>query len=278
MGVDVDVDGALVTLSAGAAEGVGVDRVGDVLEPSEKKPTGGVADFRDWVDAGVGAGTLDGPSVSRDTFARPLVSEGGRNAVDGAGGAAGPSISASSAYVAPNGGASVFALGGLPASRLGARNTSPGPPPPPRTRSSFFSMTGTGCFGAGSIPRREDCPAPVLGVIRGFFAGGLSSTSSSGGGREGRLMAIFLVRFGLEEAALEPVAVIAVVSDVELEGAGRGREDEEDFGGGSANVDLEAGGGSLGGRDDVDGASVGCEIDVVVVFDEPSSPLSMSLP
>lgn len=78
-------------------------------------------------------------------------------------------------------------------------------------------------------------------------------------------MAIFLVRLGFGGAALPPMCGV----ELELGGSGRERE-EEDFGGGSANVDLEVGGGSFERRDDVD-----------VVFDivfKLSSPLSASLP
>lgn len=81
-------------------------------------------------------------------------------------------------------------------------------------------------------------------------------------------MAIFLVRLCFGCAALPPVFVLGV----ELEGAGREREDE-DLGGGSANVDLEIGGGSFERRDGVDVAGVDCEVDFKL-----SSPLSTSLP
>ena len=82
-------------------------------------------------------------------------------------------------------------------------------------------------------------------------------------------MAIFLVRLGFCGAAPPPVFVV----ELEPKGSGREREDA-DFGGGSAKVDLEVGGGSFGRSDD-------CEAGVAVVFDvvfKLSSPLSTSLP
>lgn len=201
--VNEDEDGALVTDGADDVEGVGVDLAGGVLEPSEKKSTGGAADFWGCVDVEGGTLDLEGPSVSRDTFTLPFLREGGRKDVDGVG----LSTSASFSCLASTDGPSVLGESSWSWGRallLEARNTNPGPPPPPRTRSSF-SITGTDCFGAGSILRREDFPAPVAPpavlATRGFFAGGLSS-SSSGGGRDGRLMAIFLVRFCLGGAAL----------------------------------------------------------------------------
>ena len=87
-------------------------------------------------------------------------------------------------------------------------------------------------------------------------------------------MAIFLVRLCFCGAAPPPVFVV----ELEPKGSGRDREDvEEDFGGGSANVDLEVGGGSFERSDDADVASVDCEVNIAVVF-ELSSPLSTSLP
>lgn len=74
-------------------------------------------------------------------------------------------------------------------------------------------------------------------------------------------MAIFLVRFCFGSAP-------AFVLEVELEGAGR---EDEDFGGGSASVDLVVGGGSFERSDEEEAAGV------VVVF-KVSSPLSTSLP
>lgn len=261
---DADVDGALVTVGAEDVESVGADLAGGVLEPSEKKSTTGAAGLRGWEDAE--AGILERPSLSRDMFALPFLREGGTNDVDGPDTSVGPSTSASPSTE----GLSALAkpvVSCCRASLLEVRNTNPGPPPPPSTRSSFFSITGTACFGAGSILRREDFPAPVPDATRGFFAGGASSSSSSGGGREGRLTAIFLVRLGLGGAALPPVFVVTL----ELEGKGRERE-EEDFGGGRANVDLEAGGGSFGRSDDAD------VVEGDVVAFKFSSPLSTSLP
>lgn len=253
-------------------EGVGVeciDLAEGVCKPSENMSMAGAADFGGCEGADAEGGALEGPCSSSDMFALPLLREGGTNEVDGsaAGTSAGPSNSASAKDPSALALANSTASSRDCVSRL-VRNTSPGPPPPPSTRSSFFSITGTGCFGAGSILRSEDMPAPVLGATRGFLVGGPSSPSSSGGGREGRLMAIFLVRLSLCGAVL--------VVELELEGSGREREDEDDFGGGSASVDLDVGGGSFESSD-VDVASVGVVgvFDVVVTL---SSPLSPSLP
>lgn len=136
---DVEVDGALETVASDGADGGGV--LVDVdTESSEKK-----------VGAGAGNGfdvevIFRGPSVSRETLALPLLIDGGRNAVD-----------VSSA--APT---SLSVCADCPSSAgLLVWNTSPGPPPPPSTRSSFFSFfTGRACFGAGSMPSKEDMPAP----------------------------------------------------------------------------------------------------------------------
>ena len=257
-----EMDGVLVMVGA-EDEAVGVDLAGGVCEPSEKKSVGGAADigFGSCVDDDRG-GFLEGLGVSRDMLALPFLREGGRNEVDGPDRLVGSSSSAFPVSLASTGEPP-------PGRRLlsEVRNTSPGPPPPPSTRSSFFSITGTSCFGAGSILSSEDLPAPVLGATRGFFAGGPSSSSSSVGGREGRLMAIFLVRLGLDGAE--------ILVELELEGSVREREDEA-FGGGSASVDLEVGGGSFERSDDAD--VVGVDRDVVVVVSKLSSPLSTSLP
>ena len=63
-----DEDGALGTAGAEDLDSVGVDLVGGVLEPSEKKSTGGAADFRDCVE-----GNVEGPSLSRDMFPLPFL-------------------------------------------------------------------------------------------------------------------------------------------------------------------------------------------------------------
>ena len=66
------------------------------------------------------------------------------------------------------------------------------PRPPPSTRTGAGS-TGFFCFGAGNIDSNDEAPAPDCN--RGFFAGGVSSTSlspcSSSEGRVGKLIVIF---------------------------------------------------------------------------------------
>lgn len=47
--------------------------------------------------------------------------------------------------------------------------------------------------------RRDDAPAPLLDVIRGFLAGGRSSVSESFEGSKGSVISIFFVRFVLTD-------------------------------------------------------------------------------
>lgn len=123
-------------------------------------------------------GSLDfsvtlGFSSSKDMFALPLATEGGRNAneVDeevspsNVGSSTPEMLSSSSTDNA------VVAAAGLK-----LLNTSPGPSPPPKTRSGAEG-TGAFCFGAGNIDNRDEKPAPVPAFA--FFAGGLSIITSS---------------------------------------------------------------------------------------------------
>lgn len=135
---DVEVDGALEAVASDGADGGGV--LVDVdTESSEKK-----------VGAGAGKGfemevTFRGPSLSRETLALPLLIDGGRNIVEVS--SVAPTSLSVCAECSSSAGLFVW-------------NTSPGPPPPPSTRSSFFFFTGRACFGAGSMPSKEDLPAP----------------------------------------------------------------------------------------------------------------------
>lgn len=47
--------------------------------------------------------------------------------------------------------------------------------------------------------RRDDAPAPLLDVIRGFLAGGRSSVSESFEGSDGSVISILFVRFVLTD-------------------------------------------------------------------------------
>jgi hypothetical protein len=157
----------------------------------------------------------------------PFLSEGGRKDVD-----------------------TPFASSPSSCTLAGAWNTNPGPPPPPSTRSGslFFALTGRGWVGAGNMFKREDDPAPLLDVMRGFLAGGRSSVSGSWEGREGREISIFFGRF-----------VFVLV------GGGRDRlEEPDDLGGGRERPEVFDGAAGAGGS--------GC------LIDEPSLSLSTSLP
>lgn len=68
--------------------------------------------------------------------------------------------------------------------------------------------------------RRDDVPAPLLDVIRGFLAGGRSSVSESFEGSEGSVISIFFVRFVLVGGGSE-----------RLDDLGAGRERPEGFDG-----------------------------------------------
>lgn len=98
--------------------------------------------------------------------------------------------------------------------------------------------------------RREDAPAPLLEVMRGFLAGGRSSVSESLEGSEGRDISIFFGRL---------VLVFALV------GGGRDRlEEPDDLGSGRERPE------DLNGAADGDGS--GC------LMVGASLSLSMSLP
>lgn len=117
---------------------------------------------------------------------------------------------------------------------LDVLNTSPGPFPPPSTRSGV-AIVGAFCFGAGSIDKREDTPTPDS--KRGFFATGLSSSSSSflslmSPGRAGRPIVIFFVRFALGGGSDR------LLDDFEFDGGGRDIDDFLDGGSGFAGEGL----------------------------------------
>jgi len=84
--------------------------------------------------------------------------------------------------------------------------------------------------------KREDAPAPLLDVMRGFLVGGWSSVSDSWEGSEGREISIFFGRFVL--------VLVGGGRDKPEEPAdlGGGRERPEDLNG--ADVDVGAGAGS----------------------------------
>jgi hypothetical protein len=69
--------------------------------------------------------------------------------------------------------------------------------------------------------RRDDAPAPLLDVIRGFLAGGRSSVSDSLEGSEGSAISIFFVRFVLAGGGSERLDG--------LDDLGGGRERPEGF-------------------------------------------------
>ena len=144
--------------------------------PNEKKSTAGAADTLD-------AAGLVLPS-STEIFDRPFFNEGGKKDTE----LVFDLGSSESPLVVRAGSASVEgSVGSTVVDGLDILNTSPGPLPPPRTRSGA-GATGTFCLGAGNIDNSDDLPAPES--KRGFFAGGLSSSSSSPG-REGSPIVIF---------------------------------------------------------------------------------------
>jgi hypothetical protein len=83
--------------------------------------------------------------------------------------------------------------------------------------------------------RRDDAPAPLLDVIRGFLAGGRSSVSESFEGSKGSVISIFFVRF-----------VLAVGGGSEKfdepDDLGGGRERPEGFDGAGTGASALAGG------------------------------------
>jgi hypothetical protein len=94
------------------------------------------------------------------------------------------------------------------------------------------------------MPRRDDAPAPLLEVIRGFLAGGRSSVSESWEGNEGRDISIFFGRL-----------VFALV------GGGRDRlEEADDLGGGSERPDDLDGAGAGAGACDGSGRLIGASL------------------
>jgi hypothetical protein len=155
------------------------------MVPKEKKST---AFWLAEVDVEV---TLE--SLSKDTFALPFASDGGRNAVGGNSVVFFSGINAalwSSTASRLAAGVVGYAVG------PGVLNTSPGPVFPPRTR----WVTGFICFGAGNMDSRDDAPAPD---IRAFFTGGSSSSTFPELRRLGRAMVIFFGRFVLTGTVVE---------------------------------------------------------------------------
>ena len=117
---------------------------------------------------------------SKEMFAFPFVSDGGRSEVEA------KSLVLSKASVSLVSW-SFTNCDGIEREEL---NTRPGPDLPPRTRCG----TGAVCFGAGSIDNNDEAPA----LVRAFLVGGSSCSLSTEVGKLGSPIVIFLDRFGLD--------------------------------------------------------------------------------
>lgn len=134
--------------------------------PSPKKSMVGAAGR-----VGFGGGARIAGVSSNETFALRFCSEGGRrdgrDEPDSTGVSSTPGWSSGGSEDTPY-------VSDDCAGRL-LLNTRPGPDPPPNTRCGCCGCIGFVCFGVGSIPRRDDFPAPS----RAFFSAGSSFLSSS---------------------------------------------------------------------------------------------------
>jgi len=137
--------------------------------PSEKKSSCAGAGVE---AAGAGLGLEDSVGPSSDILDRPFVfTDEGRNNVD-------TDVSSETELSNLNelGGSGSASNELEDCSLLLLLNTKPGPLPPPRTLSGFGKTT-VFCFGAGSIDKRPETPAPA--ASRGFFGAGSDSSSLS---------------------------------------------------------------------------------------------------
>lgn len=203
--------------------------------PSEKKSTANAADT-----LGVVVGRDGALSSSSEIFVRPFFSEGGRKTTELIAGAASSWSLFNDIGADSDSDSSPSMTGAVGViDDLVILNTSPGPLPPPKTRSGGGATAGPFCFGAGSIDKSAEAPAPFPESKRGFFAAGLSSsspTSSLGSpDRVGGPIVIFLgPRFVLGGGKERPPLPF-----------------------GSAIVDFFAGGGNFEARGDLEVEGVG---------------------
>ena len=114
-------------------------------------------------------------------------------------------------------------------------NTSPGPLPPPKTRSGGGASGGPFCFGAGSIEKSAEAPAPFPESKRGFFKAGLSSSSLAS---------------SLESPDRVGIPIVIFLGPRFVLGGGKERSPLLFEAGGSAIEDFFAGEGSFEARGD----------------------------